>query len=780
MMTQDASQLPFKTCFLKRGIPRRYRYALAAMAAVSFLSASQAALAEAIGRASAKRKDHPLSLALWSPPPGDIRWIYDEAQLGPPDAPFVFSGDTLYTDASFASSRPFLIDRQAWVHTSGGTILRLDGALSNPGASREGLVKRGAGTLVLSGPNSYQGNTLLQQGTLRVEGSSALGQTYRTLDMYQGTTLDYGDGAVVYNAMQLRHDTEGHAAEAPAGHAASVQWRVDQGSATQAGIVNGSVPIVKQGSGTLRLLGFVTNPATATVNQGTLAIEDFFGGAIQVNRGARLEGHGTLGSATVLDGATLAPRSEGGMGTLSVLGDLQFQPGARLELRTDAAGRSDTLQVMGRALLAGQVVALAQAGEWKPGTRYTVLQSGLGLEGTRFESVHTNLPFLDPALSYDAQNVYLTLSRNDRPLDDVADTPTEEDVADAIDNDNPDLRDRIIVMDRDQAREAFRQLSGSWHASVLSGLAEDSRHVREAALLHAMPGPFEPAGSQSRFWQHSFHASADRGAQDGTPGDTRDLIGVVAGVARPVANRWHIGAFAGAQQSQARRAAGMAHARIDSVHAGVSLAGRWRSADLVLGAAHSWHAISSHRKIAVADLRDALSGNYRARTLQLFAEIAAPLRRLAGAARQKPARTRIEPFLRLAWIGTHAQGHAENGGTAALDIAPAGHALGLAMVGIKATHAMEAFQGTARLYAMAAWRHARGDVRTFSRQSFRGGNRPWMFESEGQPVSRQAWSLRLGMDAAPARNMNVGIAYAGQFARRRQEHGARLDVSWAF
>lgn len=779
-MTTDASQLPCKTFSLQPKALRHYRRGLAIVAAVSFFSASQAAMAQATGWPSAKRKDQPLSLALWAPPPGDNRWIHDEAQLGPPDAPFVFSGVTLYTQGSIASSRPILIDQQAWIHTDGGATLRLEGALSNLGASRQGLVKRGAGTLTLSGRNSYQGNTLLQQGTLRVEGDSALGQTYRTLDMYQGTTLDYADGAVVYNAMQLRHDTEGYAAQAPADQAGSVQWRVDQGSATQAGIVNGSIPIVKQGSGILRLLGFVTNPATATVQQGTLVVEDFFGGAIQVQPGARLEGHGTLGSATVLGGATLAPRADSGMGGMSVLGDLQFQPGAVLELRADAAGLSDTVQVAGRALLAGKVVALAQAGDWQPGTRYTIVQSGLGLEGTRFDSAHATLPFLDPALSYDTHKVYLTLTRNDTPLNEAADTPTESDTANAIDADHPALHDRIVVMGKEEAREAFGQLSGSWHASVLSGLAEDSRHLREAALRHAMPDPFDAQQSQSRFWQHGFHAAADRGAQNGTPADSRDTSGMVAGVARPIGRYWHIGALAGLQRSHARRTAGMANARIDSVHAGATLAGRWSRADLVLGAAHGWHAIHSSRNVIAADLRDALSGRYQARTLQLFAQIAAPLRLLAGAARQASTTTRVEPFLRLAWVRTNAQGHAENGGAAALSIAPSRQALWLTSVGIKASHAMETRQGTARLYATASWRHAAGDVRAYSRQSFRDGRQQRAFDSEGQPVSRQAWSLRLGLDAEAARKVNVGIAYAGQFARRRQEHGARVDLSWAF
>src|SRR3546814_5549356 len=75
---------------------------------------------------SAKRQDHPLALALWSPPPEDTRWIVNEAQMGLPDAPFVFSGDTLYAGASFGSNGQILIDKQATIHVDHDVDLGLN------------------------------------------------------------------------------------------------------------------------------------------------------------------------------------------------------------------------------------------------------------------------------------------------------------------------------------------------------------------------------------------------------------------------------------------------------------------------------------------------------------------------------------------------------------------------------------------------------------------------------------------------------------------------------
>src|SRR5690606_37331165 len=153
-----------------------------------------------------------------------------------------------------------------------------------------------------------------------------------------------------------------------------------QGTASQIGPVAGSVPITKSGAGTLYLPGFVTSPPLAVVDQGSLAIGGFFAGPVHVRHGARLEGTGSVDAATVQSGGTLAPgmppdldmQAQPGM---LVLRQLQLQPGATLEIHVQADGQADKVQVMETAQLAGQVQALAQAGDWHPHTRYTILQA---------------------------------------------------------------------------------------------------------------------------------------------------------------------------------------------------------------------------------------------------------------------------------------------------------------------------------------------------------------------------------------------------------------------
>ncbi len=730
-----------------------------------------------------------LPQAVWAEP----AWVYNEAQWGPPGAPFLFPGEPLFTAGSFGSSRPMLIgDDPALIHVRDGAGLHLSGPISNDGVSQLGLEKRGAGTLTLSGQNTYKGNTWLREGTLRVMGESALGRKINSLLVDQGSVVDYAPDAIVFNQMHLRGENSatetagGAPLDPPSWELAdSVQWRVDQGVAVQAGNVLGSVPIVKQGPGTLRLTGIAGYPFFITVNQGALAVDWLLSGSVRVNRDARLEGSGTVRSVSVLDGGKLSPGSGvGDMAVLTVMDKLEFKPGAAFEVDANVQGQADFVQVAGKALLDGQVMTRAQAGDWRPNTRYTLLQAANGLDGTRFASATVNLPFLTPSLSYDDQAVYLSLERNGRPLDEAAETPTEDAVADAVDDGgNPAVRDDIVAMDLPQAREAFGQLSGSWLASIRSGLLEDSRFLREAVMRNVAlsagryartaNGGQDRSYDAPRAWGEVFYSAADRAPQGGTPADSRDIGGMVLGIDRPVKANWRLGGFLSAQRSQMRRRHVMAEAGIDSLHAGLSLAGRWRDTDIIAGVAQTWNTIRSLRRIAIAGLSDALSGKYRGRMLQVFSEIVAPLRRLGEA-------LELRPFARLAWVRASTGGFVEQGGASALTVLPQSQALLFSTIGLRAAHTLETPIGVARVYGEMAWRHAGGRIRAFSRQRFRDSARQTVFESEGLPVARRAWSLQLGVAASLGKNASLGMAYTGQFAAGRQDHGARLDLAWRY
>ncbi|HSR78162.1 MAG TPA: autotransporter-associated beta strand repeat-containing protein [Xanthobacteraceae bacterium] len=126
------------------------------------------------------------------------------------------------------------------------------GVLSGGG----GLAKAGAGTLTLSGANTYAGGTALNAGTLAVGSNTALGAG--ALTFASGTTLQSAaNGLLLTNAMTLNGadtvDTQANAL-------------------TLSGNIDGTGALTKVGTGTLTLSGANTYAGGTALNAGTLAV----------------------------------------------------------------------------------------------------------------------------------------------------------------------------------------------------------------------------------------------------------------------------------------------------------------------------------------------------------------------------------------------------------------------------------------------------------------------------------------------------------------------------
>src|SRR5262245_105237 len=114
------------------------------------------------------------------------------------------------------------------------------------------LVKEGEGTLTLSGNNSYTGGTLVNEGTLAVGSSTALGTG--TLFLAEETTLQAAaNWLTLTNAIQLLGD-------------ATVDTQSN--TLTLAGSISGTGGLEKIGSGTLILTGVSTYTGDTNVNEG--------------------------------------------------------------------------------------------------------------------------------------------------------------------------------------------------------------------------------------------------------------------------------------------------------------------------------------------------------------------------------------------------------------------------------------------------------------------------------------------------------------------------------
>ncbi|QCB56106.1 autotransporter outer membrane beta-barrel domain-containing protein [Sphingopyxis sp. PAMC25046] len=250
---------------------------------------------------------------------------------------YVIAGDTLT-----------LTGTQAIVQVGDGSVAgagyttTIDAAI----AGTAQLLKTDAGTLVLTGANSYGGGTLINGGTVRIGSDTNLGDASGGLSLGGGalhTTADIVSGRTV----TLIGDGV---------------FRSDAGTTlTLTGPVGGTGGLTKAGAGTLALGGSGSFAGTTTVEAGTLFVNGDYSaatGATSVAAGATLGGTGTIGgNVDFASGATLAPGA-GGTGTLTIGGNLSLAAGTQLDFEFGQAGvaggaLNDLVNVGGNLVLDG-------------------------------------------------------------------------------------------------------------------------------------------------------------------------------------------------------------------------------------------------------------------------------------------------------------------------------------------------------------------------------------------------------------------------------------------
>ena len=164
---------------------------------------------------------------------------------------------TVTDSHAFTLAQPLTVD---WAGT-----LNLNGIASDASGSTGGLIKRGLGTLDLSGSSTYSGGTLLQGGTLRIQNDHALGTGVLTVNNQVGNTvLDLVDGISLSNDLLLRTGVIVNAATGT--------------TSRLGGVINesgGPLGLNKTGTGTLILSGANTFTGGVYVSHdGTIRVED--------------------------------------------------------------------------------------------------------------------------------------------------------------------------------------------------------------------------------------------------------------------------------------------------------------------------------------------------------------------------------------------------------------------------------------------------------------------------------------------------------------------------
>lgn len=568
--------------------------------------------------------------------------------------------------------------------------------------------------------------------------------------------------------------------------------RVGDGSAAGAGYtatisneLTGAGKLVKTDLGTLVLEGENTYSGGTEVRQGTLQVDGSVGDVVVAAAG-RLGGNGTVGTA-VVSGTITGGKS---MGVLTVDGDLTMQAGSTLEVKVNAAGNSDRIDVTGVAYLnGGRVAALASGGNYADQTSYTILSAEGGIDGT-FADVTSNLAFLDAALNYSENDVQLMLSRNGMTFENVGNTRNQIATGGSVEGLGAGnaLYDRVLTLSAADARFAFDQLSGEAHASAKGVLLNDSRFVRDAAdarirsafggvaaaalpvTTYAEKGTELAPADTDRFamWTQAFGSWGSARGDGNAASLDSSTGGLLIGGDAAFGEAWRAGLLAGYSQNSFDVNDRFSSGKSDNYHLGLYGGGQWGAFGLRGGAAYSWNRIDIDRNVSFPGFEDRLTAKYDAGTAQVFGE--------AGY-RIDAATASFEPFANLAYVSLHTDGFKEHGGAAALKATSTTSDATFTTLGIRAQAGFELGGVAASARGTLGWRHASGDVKPLASVAFAAGQ---AFTVAGTPIARDAAVIEAGLDFAVSPQATLGLSYAGQLAKRASDNGFKVDLSVKF
>ncbi len=581
-----------------------------------------------------------------------------------------------------------------------------------------------------------------------------------------GNRLELHDGASltgVVEALAGANDT------LALGGAQDGSFDISQIGATQQ--FRGFEAFEKTGSSRWSLTG--TNGSTGpwTLLGGVLSVEGAIGGAVDVRTGARLEGTGTVGSTSLSSGAVIAPGNS--IDTLTVNGDITFATGSVYEIEINPALAGDLIDTSGAAQINGGTVNVLKAGGvYTPGSRWTIIGADGGVTGT-FDALTQNMPFVNLALAYEANHVYLDALRNAADFCDVAQTGNQCAAATGVESTgagNPAYDALVAVPDDASARKAFDALSGEVHASLATVLIDDSRFLREAAS-ERVRSAFEtqtPDGKASGLWASAFGTNGTWDGDGNAAAIDRSLFGMFLGGDAAIAEDYRLGLLAGYSRASLDTDARASSGDVESMHLGLYGGGQWGGLGLRAGAAYTWHSVDTHRPIAFPGFSGFANASYDAATAQAFGEVSYRIETSVAV---------LEPFAGLAHVKLDVDGFAENGSAASLNGAGGNTDTSFTTLGLRAAHDFTLGDLPMAVRGMAGWRHAFGDTTPHASLAFSGGD---AFSISGTPIAKNALALEAGLDLKLADDAALALTYSGQISSDGNDHGARATFTMSF
>ena len=249
----------------------------------------------------------------------------------------------------------------------------------------------------------------------------------------------------------------------------------------------------------------------------------------------------------------------------------------------------------------------------------------------------------------------------------------------------------------------------------------------------------------------------------------RDLSGFLMGFDNNLNDAWRLGIAAGYTNSSINAKGKGQDASVDSYHLATYLSYQMDAFAARLGAGYTWHDIDSKRYVEVGSYNDRLKASYKARTAQVFGEVAYTVD-AGGVA--------LEPFAGLAYVNYDSDKGREKGGAGRLE-AESKQDVTFSTVGLRVGKAFALDNGsTLTPRGSIGWRHAFGDTKPDADLRFIDGGAG--FSNDGVPIARDAAVIEAGLDLSVGKAGKLGLGYSGQLASENRDHAVTVSFSLGF
>jgi outer membrane autotransporter protein len=422
--------------------------------------------------------------------------------------------------------------------------------------------------------------------------------------------------------------------------------------------------------------------------------------------------------------------------------------------------------------------------------------------------------FFTPTLTYDANDAFLTLTRNLTFFSSVALTSNQHGVGGALDAAGGGaLVQAVAFAPSATMQQTLDRLSGEIHGSVQSVLVGDSLYMRQAMLgrlrqasyagapgamaalgfagpdavsvageapalayagvpypVKAPPAAPSRGGSDVTYWMQGLGAWGRIDGDGNASAARSNLGGFLTGFDARFGDWGRAGIAGGFTHASVNVDAAASSAGIDTAHLGVYGGTSLGAFNLRSGAAYAWHTIDTTRTIAFPGFFDQATGRYNGGTGQVFGEVGygLPFGRIAA-----------EPFAGLAYVRVDTSGFNETGGAAALAGGNNADNVLYSSLGLRIATSYMLQNGMALVPRFsAAWQHAFGDVTPSAALAFQSTGTA--FTISGVPLARDAALVEAGFNLRVNPQMKLGASYTGELAGHLQDHAVKGTFTWNF